>query len=74
VLFGSDWPFVPARLVAKQIAIHAAPSNHSEIERTAIDRGNALKLWPAPLARAGFPQMVLMPRGRRCAGPRCMLL
>jgi 6-methylsalicylate decarboxylase len=46
ILFGSDWPFVPARLVAEQVANHCAAATHSESERTAIDRGNALKLWP----------------------------
>ncbi len=46
ILFGSDWPFVPARLVAEQVANHGAAATHSESERTAIDRGNALELWP----------------------------
>jgi aminocarboxymuconate-semialdehyde decarboxylase len=46
ILFGSDWPFVPARLVAEQVANHCAPSTHSASERAAIDRGNALELWP----------------------------
>jgi predicted TIM-barrel fold metal-dependent hydrolase len=46
ILFGSDWPFVPAGLVAEQVAVHAAPSSHTDSERAAIDGGNALKLWP----------------------------
>jgi predicted TIM-barrel fold metal-dependent hydrolase len=47
VLFGSDWPFVPPALVAEEVAAHRAPGLHSEAERAAIDRGNALKLFPA---------------------------
>ncbi|HEY4404983.1 MAG TPA: amidohydrolase family protein [Xanthobacteraceae bacterium] len=46
VLFGTDWPFIPARLIAEQVATHVLPSTHTDIERAAIDRGNALKLWP----------------------------
>lgn len=46
LLFGTDWPFVPASLIAEQLATHNVPSNHTEIERAAIDRDNALKLWP----------------------------
>jgi predicted TIM-barrel fold metal-dependent hydrolase len=46
VLFGSDWPFVPAGVVAEQVAIHAASSTHTDDERAAIDGGNAVKLWP----------------------------
>jgi predicted TIM-barrel fold metal-dependent hydrolase len=57
MLFGSDWPFVPARLVAEQVAIHAAPSNHTDGERAAIDGGNARKLWPHldAIRAAGVP-------------------
>jgi predicted TIM-barrel fold metal-dependent hydrolase len=46
IVFGSDWPFVQAPLVAEAIALHTSPELHSEAERAAIDRGNALKLFP----------------------------
>jgi predicted TIM-barrel fold metal-dependent hydrolase len=46
VLFGTDWPFVPPSVIAEQVAVHGLPSTHTEAERAAIDRGNALKLWP----------------------------
>ncbi len=46
ILFGSDWPFVPPKLVAEEVATHEAPDLHSAQERAAIDRGNALKLFP----------------------------
>lgn len=46
ILFGSDWPFVPKGLVAEEVATHAAPDLHSDAERAAIDRGNALRLFP----------------------------
>jgi predicted TIM-barrel fold metal-dependent hydrolase len=46
VLFGTDWPFVPPSVIAQQVGMHALPSTHLDAERAAIDRGNALKLWP----------------------------
>lgn len=46
IVFGSDWPFVPPKLVAQAIEAHATPGLHSAAERAAIDRGNALKLFP----------------------------
>ena len=46
ILFGSDWPFVQAPLVVEEIATHETAGLHSEAERAAIDRGNALKLFP----------------------------
>jgi 6-methylsalicylate decarboxylase len=46
IVFGSDWPFVPPPLVAAEIAEHMAPGLHTDAERAAIDRGNALKLFP----------------------------
>lgn len=46
ILFGSDWPFVPPKLVAEEVATHEAPGLHTPEERAAIDRGNALKLFP----------------------------
>lgn len=46
ILFGSDWPFVPPKLVAEEVATHCAPGLHTAAERAAIDRNNALKLFP----------------------------
>jgi len=46
ILFGSDWPFVQAPLVAEEVATHEAPGLHSDTERAAIDRNNALMLFP----------------------------
>ena len=46
IVFGSDWPFVPPKLVAEAIEAHTTPGLHSAAERAAIDRGNALKLFP----------------------------
>lgn len=46
IVFGSDWPFVQAPLVAEAVGLHTAPGLHSDAERTAIDRSNALELFP----------------------------
>src|SRR4051812_14741315 len=46
IVFGTDWPFVPPQLVAQAIEAHTTPALHSAAERAAIDRGNALKLFP----------------------------
>ena len=46
IVFGTDWPFVPPKLVAQAIEAHTARGLHSDAERTAIDRGNALNLFP----------------------------
>ncbi len=46
ILFGSDWPFANARVVAEELKVHTAAGLHSADERAAIDRGNALKLFP----------------------------
>jgi 6-methylsalicylate decarboxylase len=46
LLFGSDWPFIPAGLIADEVKVHNASSTHTDVERVAIDNRNALKLWP----------------------------
>ncbi|MPZ56114.1 MAG: amidohydrolase family protein [Rhizobiales bacterium] len=46
IVFGSDWPFVQAPLVADAIKLHTSPGLHSDAERAAIDRRNALTLFP----------------------------
>jgi predicted TIM-barrel fold metal-dependent hydrolase len=46
ILFGSDWPFANARVVAEALNSHTEPALHGPAERAAIDRGNALALFP----------------------------
>jgi predicted TIM-barrel fold metal-dependent hydrolase len=46
IVFGRDWPLAPPVLVADEIRTHSAPGLHTEEERVAIDRLNALKLFP----------------------------
>ncbi len=46
ILFGSDWPFANARVVAAALTTHAEPGLHTPAQRDAIDRGNALALFP----------------------------
>jgi predicted TIM-barrel fold metal-dependent hydrolase len=46
IVFGSDWPFANARVVAEALKAHTDPGLHSAAERAAIDRGNALALFP----------------------------
>jgi 6-methylsalicylate decarboxylase len=46
IVFGSDWPFANARVVAAALEAHTAPGLHSDAARAAIDRDNALALFP----------------------------
>jgi predicted TIM-barrel fold metal-dependent hydrolase len=46
IVFGSDWPFVSPPLVAEEVKEHLTPGLHTDAKRAAIDRGNALKLFP----------------------------
>ena len=46
IVFGSDWPFVQAPLLAEAVKLHETPGLHGDAERAAIDRGNALTLFP----------------------------
>ncbi len=46
ILFGSDWPFCNARVVAEEVADFTAPDFLSPPQRAAIGRDNALKLFP----------------------------
>lgn len=46
ILFGSDWPFAPAAITAKSIAALNAPDFLGNAERRAIERDNALSLFP----------------------------
>jgi len=46
ILFGSDWPFCNARVVAEEVADFTAPDFLPPATRAAIARDNALKLLP----------------------------
>jgi 6-methylsalicylate decarboxylase len=46
IVFGSDWPFANARVVAEALKDHTAANFLSDAQRVAIDRGNALSLFP----------------------------
>ena len=46
ILFGSDWPFANAKVVPEEVRSLTAPGLLSDSERAAIDRGNALALFP----------------------------
>jgi predicted TIM-barrel fold metal-dependent hydrolase len=44
-VFGSDWPFANARVVAEAIETYESVSMPTA-QRSAIDRANALSLFP----------------------------
>jgi predicted TIM-barrel fold metal-dependent hydrolase len=46
ILFGSDWPFANRRVVAAMLDDFAAPGLVTDDERAAVERGNALALFP----------------------------
>ena len=46
LLWGSDWPFANAKVVPEEVRSLTAPGLLSDSERAAIDRGNALALFP----------------------------
>ncbi len=46
VVFGSDWPFANARVTAEAVKTYEALDAISPGQRAAIDRGNALRLFP----------------------------
>jgi predicted TIM-barrel fold metal-dependent hydrolase len=45
IVFGSDWPFANARVIAEAVRTYEAVPI-SQAQRGAIDRGNALSLFP----------------------------
>jgi predicted TIM-barrel fold metal-dependent hydrolase len=45
IVFGSDWPFANARVIAEAVRTYEAVPM-SQTQRTAIDRANALSLFP----------------------------
>ncbi len=46
ILFGSDWPFANAKIVPEEVRSLCAPGVLAASERAAIERGNALTLFP----------------------------
>jgi predicted TIM-barrel fold metal-dependent hydrolase len=46
IVFGSDWPFANARVVAEAVKTYEAVTSISPAQRNAIDRENALALFP----------------------------
>jgi 6-methylsalicylate decarboxylase len=46
IVFGSDWPFANAKVVEAAVQTYEAQKTLSDAERVAIDRGNALSLFP----------------------------
>jgi len=46
IVFGSDWPFANARVVAEALTAHTEPGLHAPDRLAAIDRANALALFP----------------------------
>jgi 6-methylsalicylate decarboxylase len=46
ILYGSDWPFANARIIAEALKDYTADGFLTASQRAAIDRGNALALLP----------------------------
>jgi predicted TIM-barrel fold metal-dependent hydrolase len=46
IVFGSDWPFANTRVIAEAVKTYETSVPISEATRSAIDRGNALALFP----------------------------
>jgi predicted TIM-barrel fold metal-dependent hydrolase len=46
IVFGSDWPFANTRVIAEALKTYETSVPISEETRSAIDRGNALTLFP----------------------------
>jgi predicted TIM-barrel fold metal-dependent hydrolase len=46
VVFGTDWPFANARVIAEAFKHYDAATSPAGLQRGAIDRGNALALFP----------------------------
>jgi predicted TIM-barrel fold metal-dependent hydrolase len=46
IVFGSDWPFANANVIAEAVKTYEAVTSISPAQRAAIDRGNALSLFP----------------------------
>jgi 6-methylsalicylate decarboxylase len=46
IVFGSDWPFANAAVVAEAVKTYVSQHTIASAQREAIDRGNAVKLFP----------------------------
>jgi predicted TIM-barrel fold metal-dependent hydrolase len=46
IVFGTDWPFANAKVIAEAFKIDQTAAPVSGLRRSAIDRGNALSLFP----------------------------
>jgi predicted TIM-barrel fold metal-dependent hydrolase len=46
ILFGSDWPFAPEPITEATVKGLHTYDGFSEQDRAAIERGNALRLFP----------------------------
>jgi predicted TIM-barrel fold metal-dependent hydrolase len=46
IVFGSDWPFANAGVTAAALKTYEALDAISPSQRAAIDRGNAMRLFP----------------------------
>jgi 6-methylsalicylate decarboxylase len=46
MVFGSDWPFANAKVIAEAVKTYEAVTSLPDRQRIAIDRGNALSLFP----------------------------
>jgi predicted TIM-barrel fold metal-dependent hydrolase len=46
IVFGTDWPFANARVTAEAVQTYEALPAITPAQRAAIDRGNALRLFP----------------------------
>ncbi len=46
IVFGSDWPFANARVIVEALRSYEADAAIGPAQRTAIDRGNAVSLFP----------------------------
>jgi predicted TIM-barrel fold metal-dependent hydrolase len=46
IVFGSDWPFANARVIAEALRTYEADAAIAPAQRNAIDRGNAVALFP----------------------------
>jgi predicted TIM-barrel fold metal-dependent hydrolase len=46
IVFGTDWPFANAKVIAEAFKFHATAAPGAGLQRDAIDRSNALSLFP----------------------------
>jgi len=46
IVFGSDWPFANARVIAEAVMAYEAVTSISPAQRAAVDPPNALSLFP----------------------------